>query len=136
MDLRTTAQGCYKLNSVVFHGTLTFVQRCESQSVKFLQSHQKYHKKTNFLLPSLLQMSFLWLSVCTVCALRAYCARRGWDTHPRIPVTCLLGGRLKGVNTIGMARCPSKLLVVVITNVLSVGKSTLQGESNRLYGGL
>ena len=108
-------------------------------------------------------------------------------------------GRLKGVNTIGLARCPSKLLVVVITNsiveeelsgpgvdsppssigdrepssddnhveffavvdvaipiddlehlgsritlkstkvlvhVLSVGKSTLQGESNRLYGGL
>ena len=27
-----------------------------------------------------------------VLALRAYCARRGWDTHPRIPVTCLGGG--------------------------------------------
>ena len=135
--------------------------------------------------------------MCTACALRAYCARRGQDTHPRIPVTCLLEGRLKGVNTIGLARCPSTLLVVVITNniveeelsglgvdsppssigdrepssdddnvdfsavvdvaipiddlehlgsritlkstkvlvhVLSVGKSTLQGELNRLYG--
>ena len=26
-------------------------------------------------------------SSCTACALRAYCARRGRDTHPRIPVT-------------------------------------------------
>ena len=25
--------------------------------------------------------------VGTAWALRAYCARRGWDTHPRIPVT-------------------------------------------------
>ena len=28
-----------------------------------------------------------------VLALRAYCARRGWDTHPRIPVTCLVAWR-------------------------------------------
>ena len=32
-------------------------------------------------------------SSCTAWALRAYCARRGWDTHPRIPVTCLVARR-------------------------------------------
>ena len=63
--------------------------------------------------------------VGTAWAQRAYCARRGWDTHPRIPVTCLLGGRLKGVNTIGLARCPSILLVVVITN--SIVEEELSG---------
>ena len=34
-----------------------------------------------------------WPSSCTACALHAYCARRGWDTHPRIPVTCLVARR-------------------------------------------
>ena len=63
--------------------------------------------------------------VGTACALRAYCAHREWDTHPRIPVTCLLGGRPKGVNTIGLARCPSILLVVVITN--SIVEEELSG---------
>ena len=29
----------------------------------------------------------VWPNCCTACALRAYCARRGRDTHPRIPVT-------------------------------------------------
>ena len=65
--------------------------------------------------------------VHTAWAQRAYCARRGWDTHPRIHVTCLLGGRLKGVNTIGLARCPSILLVVVITN--SIVEEDLSGPS-------
>ena len=32
-------------------------------------------------------------SSCTACALRAYCGHRGWDTHPRIPVTCLVARR-------------------------------------------
>ena len=32
-------------------------------------------------------------SSCTACALRAYCGRRGWDTHPRIFVTCLVARR-------------------------------------------
>ena len=32
-------------------------------------------------------------SSCTACALRAYCAHRGWDTHPRIPLTCLVARR-------------------------------------------
>ena len=31
-----------------------------------------------------------------VLALCAYCARRGRDTHPRIPVTCLVANRMKG----------------------------------------
>ena len=35
-------------------------------------------------------------SSCTACALRAYCAHRGRDTHPRIPVTCLVANRMKG----------------------------------------
>ena len=32
-------------------------------------------------------------SCCSACALRAYCARSGRDTHPRIPVTCLVARR-------------------------------------------
>ena len=31
--------------------------------------------------------------VLALCALRAHCARRGWDTHPRIPITCLVARR-------------------------------------------
>ena len=67
------------------------------------------------------------LRVCTACALRAQCVGRTQRlvTQPRIPVTCLLGGRLKGVNTIGLARCPSILVVVVITN--SIVEEELSG---------
>ena len=71
------------------------------------------------------------LSVCTACALRAHCVHIA-HAEARIltqeylsSVTCLLEGRLKGVNTIGLARCPSILLVVVITN--SIVEEELSG---------
>ena len=63
-------------------------------------------------------------------ALRAHCVHIAHTearilTQELIPVTCLLGARLKGVNTIGLARCPSILLVVVITN--SIVEEELSG---------
>ena len=51
-----------------------------------------------------------------VLALRAYCARRGWDTHPRIPVTCLGGGdslkTLEPQDTRQMHKCNEGMWVV------------------------
>ena len=35
----------------------------------------------------------LWGRCCIVCALRGYCACRCRDTHPRLPITCLIAWR-------------------------------------------
>ena len=67
--------------------------------------------------------------VRTACALRAHCVRTPCILHTQRlryspKNTCHLF-RLKGVNTIGLARCPSIFLVVVITN--SIFEEELSG---------